>query len=120
MRQLIYLIVLVTLTGCATTPNYPKSCTDVASCTNLIRQKIQAHMMLDETFRNRKAVVEFHLNEKAEVGRFKLLSSSGLSTMDKSVKHAVFNASPFTALLPLSKGDFDELSHIKITFLPEI
>lgn len=120
LRPLIYLLVLATLTGCASTPYYPKSCIDAASCINLLRQKVQAHMLIDETFRNKKAVVEFHLNEKAEVIQYKLLSSSGLSTMDKSVKDAVFNASPFSALLPMLKSDFDTFSHIKITFMPEI
>lgn len=106
------------LIGCSSTNGVPKICDDIVSCTSLVKLKLQSNLVLDESYKGNIVLIEFFLDDEAKVFEYKISSTTGLRALEDAASTAVQSSSPFTELLVLSKSEFEEFKHIKITIDP--
>jgi hypothetical protein len=112
-------VTLLLLVGCSTNYSVPKSCINVKTCISLVKLKLQSNLIFDESFKEKEVLIEFFLDDKGAVVQHNIISSSGLIDFDKAAKEAVYKSSPFYEIISLSREDFEEFKHIKLTLKPK-
>jgi TonB family protein len=120
LRALV--LTLLILTGCSANNSIkvPKKCANFQECVSLIKLKIQSNLIVEDSFRDHKVLIEFFLDDSGAVKKYSISSSTGVTELEEAAKEAIYKSSPFAELLSLSKSDFDKFKHIKLTVEPDL
>jgi len=118
LQHLTLVCLILGLIGCSSTNGAPKFCDDIVSCTSLVRLKLQSNLLLEESYKGNIVLIEFFLDDEANVFEYKISSTTGLRALEDAANTAVQNSSPFSELLVLPKSEFEQFKHIKLTIDP--
>lgn len=118
MKILIVVLFTLALLGCKSTSSVPTSCSNLETCINLVKTKLQSNLVVEESWKGSSLTVEFFLDENANVIESKIFSSTGLLELEKAGVKSILDSSPFFELLELPNETFEEFKHIKLTIKP--
>jgi membrane protein involved in colicin uptake len=118
MNKILIFGIILILQGCVSGIKAPSTCSDIASCANLVKLKLQSNLILEKSFKGQYVLIEFFLDDNGNVVKDIISSSSGISELEMAAKKAVYASSPFKELLALTNKDYIEFKHVRLTIEP--
>lgn len=118
MKNLIIISFILVLFGCNVTHTLPKSCSNMETCINLVKLKLQSNLTVEEAWKGSSITIEFSLDNQGNVIEHKISSTSGLAELEQAGMKSIYDSSPFTELLSLPTNVYEEFKQIKLTIYP--